>query len=197
MAINLYRKASYTTSAHTLDQLLPDTGREVAFAGRSNSGKSSVINALTGQKRLAKISKTPGRTQLINFFSVDEAIRLVDLPGYGYAKVPEKMQAHWAKTLGAYFQQRRSLVGVVLIIDIRRLLTEFDEIMLSCCEAAGLPVHILLNKADKLAFGAKRKALMHVEKTLTETGHSVQLFSVLKKTGTDKLVVVLDHWLFD
>ncbi len=197
MATNRYRKASYATSAHTLDQCLPDNGREVAFAGRSNAGKSSVINALTGQKRLAKISKTPGRTQLINFFPVDEAVRLVDLPGYGYAKVPQKTQAHWTRTLGTYFQQRRSLVGVVLIIDIRRLLTEFDELMLSCCEVAGLSVHILLNKADKLAFGASKTALLQVEKTLTDTGHSAQLFSVLEKTGIDELVVVLDQWLFD
>ncbi|MFT5134037.1 MAG: GTP-binding protein [Gammaproteobacteria bacterium] len=197
MTIKRYRQASYATSAHTLDQLMPDEGREVAFAGRSNSGKSSVINALTGQKRLAKISKTPGRTQLINFFPVDDNNRLVDLPGYGYAKVPAKVQAHWAQTLGQYFQQRQSLVGVVLIVDVRRLLTEFDEQMLSSCETAGLPVHVLLNKSDKLAFGARKQSLAQVEKLFVESSHSVQLFSVLKKSGIDELATVLDHWLIE
>ena len=197
MLNNRYRQASYATSAHTLAQLMPDEGREVAFAGRSNAGKSSVINALTGQKSLAKITKTPGRTQLINFFPVSEEIRLVDLPGYGYAKVPAKVQAHWAETLGAYFQQRRSLTGVVLITDIRRQLTEFDEQMLSWCEAAALPVHVLLNKSDKLAFGAAKKALLQTRKSLEGSAHSVQLFSVLKKTGIDELVMALDAWLLD
>ena len=197
MAIKTYRQASYATSAHTLDQLMPDTGREVAFAGRSNAGKSSVINAITGQNRLAKISKTPGRTQLINFFPVNEDVRLVDLPGYGYAKVPLKVQAHWAQTLGEYFQQRQSLVGIILIVDIRRLLGEYDLQMLDWCESAGLAVHILLNKSDKLAFGARKKALLQVEKQLTYTNQSVQLFSVLKRNGIDELATVLDRWLFE
>jgi GTP-binding protein len=195
MSIKRYRQASYATSAHTLDQLLPDSGQEVAFAGRSNSGKSSVINALTGQKRLAKISKTPGRTQLINFFPVDEHNRLVDLPGYGYAKVPGNLQAHWMQTMGGYFQMRQCLVGVVLIVDIRRLITELDQQMLSWCESAGLPVHILLNKSDKLAFGARKLSLMQVQKQLVDTSHTVQLFSVLKKSGIDELAGVLDIWL--
>ena len=197
MAIKTYRQASYATSAHTLDQLMPDTGREVAFAGRSNAGKSRVINAITGQNRLAKISKTPGRTQLINFFPVNEDVRLVDLPGYGYAKVPLKVQAHWAQTLGEYFQQRQSLVGIVLIVDIRRLPGEYDLQMLDWCESAGLAVHILLNKSDKLAFGARKKALFQVEKQLTYTNQSVQLFSVLKRNGIDELATVLDRWLFE
>jgi GTP-binding protein len=197
MAINTYRQASYATSAHTLDQLMPDTGREVAFAGRSNAGKSSVINAITGQNRLAKISKTPGRTQLINFFPVNEDVRLVDLPGYGYAKVPLKLQAHWAQTLGEYFQQRQSLAGIILIVDIRRLLGEYDLQMLDWCESAGLPVHILLNKSDKLAFGARKKALLQVEKQLTYTNQSVQLFSVLKRNGIDELATILDRWFFE
>ena len=195
MALKRYRQTSYATSAHTLDQLMPDSGREVAFAGRSNSGKSSVINALTGQKRLAKISKTPGRTQLINFFPVDEDNRLVDLPGYGYAKVPENMRDHWRETLGRYFQQRESLAGVVLIVDIRRLLGEYDEQMLSWCESAALPVHILLNKADKLASGARKKSLLEVERTLSGSEHRVQLFSVLKKIGIEELADTLDSWL--
>jgi GTP-binding protein len=162
---------------------MPDTGREVAFAGRSNAGKSSVINAITGQNRLAKISKTPGRTQLINFFPVNEDVRLVDLPGYGYAKVPLKLQEHWAETLGEYFQQRQSLTGVLPMLD--------------WCESAGLPVHILLNKSDKLAFGARKKALSQVEKQLTYTNQSVQLFSVLKRNGIDELAAVLDRWFFE
>lgn len=195
MAIKRYRQASYATSAHTLEQLMPDEGQEVAFAGRSNSGKSSVINALTGQKRLAKISKTPGRTQLINFFPVDEDNRLVDLPGYGYAKVPESVRNHWRETLGLYFQQRQSLAGVVLIVDIRRLLSEYDEQMLSWCESAALPVHILLNKADKLAFGARKKSLLAVQQGLSGSEHSVQLFSVLKKIGIEELSDILDIWL--
>ena len=195
MAIKRYRQASYATSAHTLEQLMPDEGQEVAFAGRSNSGKSSVINALTGQKRLAKISKTPGRTQLINFFPVDEDNRLVDLPGYGYAKVPESVRNHWRETLGLYFQQRQSLAGVVLIVDIRRLLSEYDEQMLSWCESAALPVHILLNKADKLAFGARKKSLLAVQQSLSGSKHSVQLFSVLKKIGIEELSDILDTWL--
>jgi GTP-binding protein len=197
MAAKRYRQVSYATSAHSLDQLLPDSGHEVAFAGRSNAGKSSVINAITGQKRLAKISKTPGRTQLINFFPVDEEHRLVDLPGYGYARVPGKVQAHWAKTLSAYFQQRQCLAGVVLIVDIRRLLTEFDQQMLDWCESAALPVHILLNKSDKLAFGARKQSLLQLENQLVNGGQSVQLFSVLKKSGINELATILDNWLFN
>ncbi len=197
MAVNRYRQASYATSAHSLDQLLPDSGREVAFAGRSNAGKSSVINTLTGQKGLARISKTPGRTQLINFFPVNKDCRLVDLPGYGYARVPGKLQAHWAQTLGEYFQQRQSLAGIVLIVDIRRLLTAFDQQLLSQCESCGLPVHVLLNKSDKLAFGARKRSLMRVQKQLINAHQSVQLFSVLKQSGVDELITVLDHWLLD
>jgi len=195
MANNRYRQARYATSAHTRDQLPPDSGREVAFAGRSNAGKSSVINAITGQKRLARISKTPGRTQLINFFPVDEDKRLVDLPGYGYARVPGKLREHWLQTLGAYFQQRQCLAGVVLIVDIRRLLREFDRQMLLYCESAGLSVHILLNKSDKLAYSARKNSLMQVQKQLAGSRHTVQLFSALKRSGTDELAAVLDDWL--
>lgn len=192
-----YRNASFASSAHHPGQFMPDVGREVAFSGRSNAGKSSVINTLTGQRALARISKTPGRTQLINFFSLDGQRRLVDLPGYGYAKVPEKLQAHWANTLGRYFHERRSLAGVIVITDIRRGFTEFDEHMLNWCEAAQLPVHVLLNKADKLAFGARRKSLSALQGAIQERGHSVQLFSALKKQGIDELVERLDNWLFD
>ncbi len=194
MSLKDYHNASYTRSAHHLDQLLEDEGREVAFAGRSNAGKSSIINALTGQNRLAKISKTPGRTQLINFFSVTEHCRLVDLPGYGYAKVPEKTQLHWAENLGRYFHERECLVGVVMICDIRRKITEHDERMIEWCEYADLPVHILLNKSDKLAFGARKKTMAAVQKGLQGRGHSVQLFSALKKQGIDELVNQLDTW---
>ena len=151
---------------------------------------------LQGKKRLAKISKTPGRTQLINFFPIDEENRLVDLPGYGYAKVPVKLRTHWAKTLGDYFQQRQCLVGVVLIVDIRRLFGEFDQQMLSWCESSGLSVHVLLNKSDKLAYGARKTSLKKVENQLSNKSQSVQLFSVLKKEGIDELASVLDNWLF-
>lgn len=195
MSIKQYRNATYAASAHNLGQLLPDMGREVAFAGRSNAGKSSVINALTGQKRLTKISKAPGRTQLINFFPVDEERRLVDLPGYGFARVPGKMQDHWAETLGRYFHERQCLEGVVVIADIRRMITEYDEQMLAWCEVVKLPVHVLLNKSDKLAFGARKKALLGIESKLQARGHSVQLFSVLKKEGVEELVERLDSWL--
>ena len=194
MSIKDYRNASYTKSAHDLEQLLEDSGREVAFAGRSNAGKSSVINVLTGQNRLAKISKTPGRTQLINFFSISDDCRLVDLPGYGYAKVPEKTQLHWAENLGRYFHERQCLAGVVMICDIRREITEHDERMIEWCEYADLPVHVLLNKSDKLAFGARRKVIAAVQKALQDRGHSVQLFSALKKEGLDELVEQLDTW---
>lgn len=197
MQDNTYRKAQFAKSAHRLDQLLPDEGLEVAFAGRSNAGKSSVINVLTGQNRLAKISKTPGRTQLINFFPFHEKKRIVDLPGYGYAKVPDKLKMHWSHTLEGYFQQRESLAGVVLIVDIRRGLKEFDLLMLQFCSAADIPVHVLLNKSDKLAFNARSKSLKSAQQQLSDRGQSAQLFSCLKKQGLEDLIATLDGWFSD
>lgn len=182
--------------AAKLSQLLPDTGKEVAFAGRSNAGKSSSLNVLTQQKQLARTSKTPGRTQLINFFGLVEDRRLVDLPGYGYAKVPLSVKQNWQKTLSQYLQQRQSLQGLILLMDCRHPLTEYDCAMLDWCQAANLPCHILLTKSDKLGQQAKAKVLREVNAYLTEAPlFSVQLFSALKHYGIDQLRSVLDHWL--
>lgn len=196
MKNNIYRQANFLLGAHNLTQFPPDEGREVAFAGRSNSGKSSVINTLTGKRSLARVSKTPGRTQQINFFTVNQDIRIVDLPGYGFAKVPSALKQHWIKLINAYFNGRKSLQGMILIIDIRRQLTEYDEQMLDWCVDKQLPVRILLNKADKLSFGAAKQALLEVEKKIDRNSTiSIQLFSVLKRTGVDELCSQLDDWL--
>ena len=148
-----YPNTQFLTSANGAEQFLPDEGQEVAFAGRSNAGKSSALNAITGRKALARISKTPGRTQLVNFFALDEARRLVDLPGYGYAKVPAKLRAHWQEVLQVYFETRQSLRGVVLLMDIRHPMRPFDQQMVAWCTAKGLPVHLVLTKGDKLKRG--------------------------------------------
>ncbi|MEC9481881.1 MAG: ribosome biogenesis GTP-binding protein YihA/YsxC [Halomonas sp.] len=186
-------------SAPTLAQCPPDVGREVAFAGRSNAGKSSAINALTRQKALARTSKTPGRTQLINFFSVGEDTdsRLVDLPGYGFAKVPEKVKLEWQRHLADYLQRRASLQGLVLLMDVRHPLTEFDEMMLGWADEKDMPVHILLTKADKLKPGAAKSSLQQVRQRLHEWQDlvSVQLFSSLKKQGLSEAEARLDSWL--
>ena len=196
MKNNIYRQTRFLTSAHRPDQFPADTGSEVAFAGRSNAGKSSVINVITGQKSLARVSKTPGRTQLINFFTVTETVRMVDLPGYGYARVPANMQRHWAGLVNSYLQKRRSLRGVVLITDIRRGLTEVDEMMLEWTVAAQVPLCLLLNKADKLSRGAAGQHLLRIEKELPQKGVQVLLFSALKQTGREQVCAVLDDWLF-
>ena len=165
----------------------PDTGAEVAFAGRSNAGKSSAINTLCGNKGLAKTSKTPGRTRLINFFTLDEQRRLVDLPGYGYAKVPEKMKQEWQQLMEAYLQQQQSLRGLVIIMYIRHPMKEFDWQMLEWCHYYKLPAHVLLTKADKLKRGPQQNSLLTVRKLLKDSGSSatVQVFSALKQTGLD------------
>ncbi len=192
-----YRITRYETSAARLDQCPADTGREVAFAGRSNAGKSSALNTLTGSSSLARTSKTPGRTQLINFFPIDEEHRLVDLPGYGYAKVPVAMKQDWQKHLGEYLEKRQSLVGVVLLMDIRHPMKEFDQIMLDWARDSQMPIHILLTKADKLKFGAAKSTLIKIRNDLKEWGDqlSIQLFSSLKRTGVDELSARLDSWL--
>ena len=195
MKNNIYRRAEFLLSAHKPSQFPPDSGREVAFAGRSNSGKSSVINVITGKRALARVSKTPGRTQQINFFTVTDDIRLVDLPGYGYAGVPGAMRQHWAKLINTYFDRRRSLKGLILVTDIRRQLTAYDEQMLAWSMDKRLPVHILLNKMDKLSSGAARQALAAVAKTLDPQSTSLQLFSALKKTGINEVCRQLDEWL--
>ena len=182
---NLLRQAAYVLSAHHAKDWPDDTGSEVAFAGRSNVGKSSALNAITGQNRLARTSKTPGRTQQINFFSLDCHYRLVDLPGYGYAKVPRDLQIHWAKTVQNYFEKRSSLRG--LPIDIRRGTTAMDQQMLAWCQSQQLPVHVLLTKCDKLKRGARTDALREVSKNLAaEHGVTVQLFSATNGVGIEE-----------
>lgn len=192
------RQATFLMSAPTFKLCPADTGAEVAFAGRSNAGKSSAINALTNQKQLARSSKTPGRTQMINFFSLgSDDRRLVDLPGYGYAQVPEEMKIKWQKELETYLVERQSLVGLVLLTDIRHPLKYFDEQMLYWAKDGELPVHILLTKSDKLKFGASKTALLDTEKQLKKLGlpFSVQLFSALNKSGIDELGQVMGDWL--
>jgi len=195
MSANPYRKATYLLSAHKLDQLPKDDGREVAFVGRSNVGKSSVINALTGRRALARTSKLPGRTQQLNYFLINEEVMLVDLPGYGYAKVPKQLKAQWSELINGYFNIRQSLTGLVLIVDIRRDITEQDLSIINLCETVETPVHLLVNKADKLAFGARKEALDRWKRQADKSG-SVQLFSATRKTGISELVAVLDEWLF-
>ncbi len=194
----LYQRAAYLLSVHQLKQLPPDQGREVAFAGRSNSGKSSAINTLTGQRQLARTSKTPGRTQQIIFFRLDDTRHLVDLPGYGYAKVPPKLQAHWEQTLESYLRQRRSLKGLVLVMDIRHPLTRYDEQMLDWCAASEMPVHALLTKADKLSRGKARATLQQVSHLLRKNWgeHAdAQIYSASTGVGVEALQARLDDWL--
>lgn len=192
----LYRRAYYTVSATQLSQLPPDSGYEVAFAGRSNAGKSSAINTITGINALARISKTPGRTQMINFFHLDEERALVDLPGYGYAKVPEKMKLKWQQTLSKYLETRQSLRGLMLVMDLRHPLKNFDVQMLHWAKQAALPIHILLTKADKLKRGAAGNTLQQVKNDLRELelDASVQLFSSFNHQGRDEAIHVLDTW---
>ena len=190
---NPFRIATYVLNAHELKQLPADQGIEVAIAGRSNAGKSSAINTLTDQKSLARTSKTPGRTQQIVIFELDENRRIADLPGYGYAKVPLKLKEHWRKIMARYFQTRKSLRGVVLVMDIRHPMREFDQQMLNWCESAGTPCHILLTKADKLKRGPAQSTLLKVRRDLPDIA-SVQVFSSSKKEGLGELVDKLSDW---
>jgi len=196
---SLYHKASYLISALRLQDAPPDAGFEAAFAGRSNAGKSSAINAITRQKSLARTSKTPGRTQLLNFFALDEDRRLVDLPGYGYAKVPDAIQQNWGKAMEAYLKERQCLRGVFLLMDIRHPLTDFDWQMIAWCRHCNLPLHIALTKADKLTRGAAKGTLLKVQAALhKEAGDvaiSLQLFSAPDKLGVDEAHAVLDRWM--
>jgi GTP-binding protein len=192
-----YHAAEFLKSASRLQECGPDLGAEVAFAGRSNAGKSSALNVITGIRGLARTSKTPGRTQLINLFSLDDAHRLVDLPGYGYAKVPLEMRKAWEANMAEYLQQRSSLEGVVVVMDVRRPLTEGDRVMLDWAKWAKLRVHILLTKADKLSRGAAASSLQKTRNALRldYPGTTVQLFSALKQTGIEEIHAVLDAWL--
>ena len=194
-----YRGARFLTSAAKLTQCPPDEGWEVAFAGRSNAGKSSAINSLTNNKKLAKTSKTPGRTQLINFFELSDCQRLVDLPGYGFAKVPQAVKREWTRQLENYLQKRQCLRGMILLMDVRHPLQPFDQQMLDWALTAHMPVHILLTKADKLKKGPAGNSLQKVRSQLREHEQlvSVQLFSAMKHTGHQELIAVLDAWLTD
>lgn len=191
--VNPFRIASYVLSAHELKQLPKDAGIEVAIAGRSNAGKSSAINTFTDQKALARTSKTPGRTQQIVIFELDEGRRIADLPGYGYAKVPLKLKEHWRQVMERYFQTRTCLRGVVLVMDIRHPMREFDQQMLAWCDSSGLPCHILLTKADKLKRGPAQSTLLKIKKDLSANA-SIQVFSSLNKTGLETLVDKLSEW---
>lgn len=192
----VYHQAKFINSAPRLQDAPPDQGLEIAFAGRSNAGKSSAINTLVQQTALARVSKTPGRTQLLNFFQIDDKRKLVDLPGYGYAKVPEAIKRDWGKMMETYLSQRKALAGIVLVMDIRHPLTEFDWQMIEWCQHGNLRIHIILTKADKLKFGAAKNTLLQVQKELShlEIGVTLQLFSALKKTGIDDIHRVLDDW---
>ncbi len=177
-----YPQARFLKSANAPAQFVADDGAELAFAGRSNAGKSSAINVIVGRRQFARTSKTPGRTQLVNFFELRDNERLVDLPGYGYAKVSDRMREHWADLMADYFETRASLRGMFLIVDIRRRLTDFDRQMLNFADAVGLPVHVLLTKADKLKKGQAATALLEVRRELGDAV-TVQLFSALNRQG--------------
>lgn len=181
-------RARFVEAAHRLDQLPDDAGFEVAFAGRSNAGKSSAINALTGNGALARISKTPGRTQQLVVFEIDGKRRLIDLPGYGYAKVPENLRLHWRGTLDTYFRTRESLSGLLLAMDSRHPLKEFDRLMIEFCRARALPCHVLLTKADKLSRSeqATTSRAVRAELAREHPESSVQLFSAHAKIGVDE-----------
>lgn len=182
---NPFQQTGFISSAWAAADFVPDEGFEVAFAGRSNAGKSSAINAIAGQRQLARISKTPGRTQLINFFAVDPERRLVDLPGYGYAKVPEKMQRHWRVLMESYFAARRSLSGLFVIMDVRRPLLEYDVQMLDWASSRECPAHVLLTKADKLKRGKAASTLLGVRRDIGDAA-TAQLFSAQTRQGVDE-----------
>jgi GTP-binding protein len=194
-----FTKAQFLLSAPTIKQCPEDTGKEVAFAGRSNAGKSSALNTLTDNKKLARTSKTPGRTQLLNFFSLDEDSRLVDLPGYGFAKVPKAMKQAWDRNLAGYLQERQSLRGLVMLMDIRHPLQQYDWQMIRWASESEMPVHLLLTKADKLKRGPAKATLLQVQRELKNDGLtnniSIQTFSSLKKEGLQELKKQLQLWL--
>jgi len=193
MAIS-FQQAQYVTSAFDLSQLLPDNGLEVAFAGRSNSGKSTAINCLTRQKGLCKTSKTPGRTQLINFFALDEKRKLVDLPGYGFAKVPKKRLSHWNQVLSAYLLQREALKGLVIVVDIRRGIGRLDWELIEMV-SSDLALHILLTKSDKLSRSAVKTEILKARGQINQGRHTVSSLSSLNQQGLDQLEQRCAEWL--
>jgi len=189
-----YPQAAFIKSANKPSQFVPDEGAEVAFAGRSNAGKSSAINVIVNRRQFARTSKTPGRTQLVNFFSLRDDKRLVDLPGYGFAKVADKKRHHWADLMADYFEGRKSLAGMFLIVDIRRQLTDFDRRMLAFGDSVGLPVHVLLTKTDKLKRGQAATALLEVRRDLGDMA-TVQHFSALNRMGEEEARSKLEELL--
>jgi GTP-binding protein len=197
MIKNHYHCTTFQLGTPDSRQAPPDIGMEVAFAGRSNSGKSSALNIITDQRALARTGKTPGRTQHINFFRVDEHRRLVDLPGYGYARVPKEVKARWQRAIEKYLETRRCLRGIILLMDIRHPLKDFDRQVLAWSHSADLSLHILLTKADKLKRGPAKAALLKVKRDVAELhpAATVQLFSALTPAGADEARAILDHWL--
>jgi GTP-binding protein len=195
----LFQKAVFLTTVANLRDLPQDSVREVAFAGRSNAGKSSAINTLAGRVRLAFVSKTPGRTQHLNYFTLDEGKYFVDLPGYGYAKAPEAIRSQWEGLIGPYLSKRDQLAGLVVIMDIRRPMTDLDLRLIDWFRPTGRPIHILLSKSDKLSRQDQTKALRSVKAEVATWGdaelYSVQLFSSLKKAGVEEAERVLASWL--
>jgi len=195
----LFQQAVFLTTVANLRDMPQGSVREVAFAGRSNAGKSSTINTLAGRVRLAYVSKTPGRTQHLNYFTLAEGKYFVDLPGYGYAKAPEAIRSQWEGLIGPYLNKREQLAGLVVIMDIRRPMTDLDLRLIDWFRPTGRPIHILLSKADKLSRQEQTKALRSVKAEVATWGdadlYSVQLFSSLKKTGVDEAERVLAKWL--
>ncbi len=195
-----YQGAGFLTAATRIEQAPEDRGREVVFAGRSNAGKSSAINALCHQRALARTSKTPGRTQQLIFFALDEERRLVDLPGYGYARVSESIKLEWQAHMADFLERRRSIAGLVIVMDIRHPLADYDRQMLAWGLRGGLPVLLLLTKADKLGRGAAHSAQLAVEREArgqsgTDAMLHVLAFSAQEKTGVEALQALLDQWL--
>ncbi|OEF80946.1 YihA family ribosome biogenesis GTP-binding protein [Vibrio breoganii 1C10] len=191
-----YQNTHFITSAPDIRHLPEDEGIEIAFAGRSNAGKSSALNRLTNQRALAKTSKTPGRTQLINLFKVDENCHIVDLPGYGFAQVPLELKKKWQRSLGEYLQRRECLKGLVVLMDIRHPMKDLDQQMIFWAVDSGIPVQVLLTKADKLKSGARKAALLKIRKDAEGFGGdvNVEAFSSLKGIGVEQLRARLDTW---
>jgi GTP-binding protein len=196
MMNNQFQRAEFVLSAAELTQLPPDEGREIVFAGCSNVGKSSTLNLLTNQSKLARTSKTPGRTQCLNVFRVNDRCRLIDLPGFGYAAVPARIKAKWQRTIDAYLRERACLFGVVLVMDIRMPLKAFEMQLIEWAAKSQVPIHLVLNKADKLSNSAVQAAVHRVSAALAELGDafSLQALSTKNKRGLDALLATLNDW---
>lgn len=189
-----YQQTEFLKSAAALDGLPEDTGSEVAFVGRSNAGKSTALNLICGQNRLARTSNTPGRTQLINIFSIDDTRRLIDLPGYGFAKAPKHVQASWQDLIDGYLQTRSCIRGLVLLMDIRRPLEPIDQQLLAWTAECNIPVLVLLSKADKLKYGQAKNTLLKVQREIIHPNATVILFSSLNRQGIEEAQDKLDEW---